>query len=293
MRGKNILTLIMTAGTFCAYGQSLTEAFPNLQGLSYGFGYESYEDTITISESFAGGSTNLVQEEEYPYYVFEMGVVQNQDPVYFNMDFRFGWSADATAEYLGQTNANGQLTQNRTIDFENPWLMEIAADVGYNIQIGESFRIRPVIGYRIDYRTSDVESQGGQTGSFLVNASTLTQEYLWHGFTYGAQFDLILGDVLLYGGVEMIEASPDISYSGSSQLGITSDGRDWDGDGTQVEIGLLFPLGDAGTFYISGHAQSLEGEAESSGSGALGTVSNTSEWEIDNFGITAGIGLGF
>jgi hypothetical protein len=296
MMKKGIYTylLTLTLGAGCAYSQSVSDGFPNLQGLSYGFGIEQYEDTLTSSEAFAGGTTNLVQEEEYPYYVFEMGVVQNQDPVYFNMDFRFGWSGDATAEYSGQTVANGQvLPQNRSIDFENPWLLEIAGDVGYNIQVGSSFRIRPVIGYRIDYRTSDVETQGGQSGSFLLNSTTLTQEYMWHGFTYGAQFDWVLGDALIYGGVEFIEASPDISFSGSSLLGSTSDGRDWDGDGTQVELGIIFPLGDLGICYLTGHVQSLEAEATGSGSGSLGAVSNSSTWEIDNMGITAGIGLGF
>ncbi|MCC5850399.1 MAG: hypothetical protein JJU29_20120 [Verrucomicrobia bacterium] len=236
--------------------------YPESSGGFFGVDYTRTEHVF----DFPG----LQQTDELDFIGIKLGLVQNQS-LYFKISGGAGYATRSN------TSLQGPLALSDNPDNERGFNVNGGARIGYNFNLGPAFRIRPVIGYKIDHTRFSLRSDAPG----VRTDTDVDLDYTWHGYTYGLEADLHLGNVVLFAGVDFFEASPNVNMSGNALAGNTSHSQGWDGDGTEFHVGILARI-DEGIIFLRGFHQSWS----ASGNG-------NASWDVTNTGIMFGGGFGF
>lgn len=195
-----VLTLIPFITTHVAADEIPTGLREDASGAAIGL------EKLSLTDEFsAPGIPTLKSDTDF--VVLRIGFVENSNPWYFQLDTGLGYSSSGD----GVPNA-----EMGAVEMEDSLLMRAGVKFGYNLHLGDNFRIRPVVGYKGEIRRNSVKipaRKGDVAGSDGTTETTV--DYTWHGLTYGVEADLRIGNVMLFAGMDVFQGEPDISGAGS------------------------------------------------------------------------------
>ena len=251
---KKFALILLSIITLNIHAQ-MPEMYPDASGGFFGVDYTRTEHLF----NFPG----FKQSDELDFIGIKLGLVQNHR-FYFKLSGGAGYAARS------DTRLQGPLAFSENPDNENGFNLNGSVRFGYNFDLGSAFRIRPVIGYKIDHVRFKLDDIGGN----------VDMEYTWQGYSYGLEADLDFGNVVLFAGFDFFEASPDVSTSNDA-LGGGAFSTNWDGDGTEFHVGLLTRIDD-GILFLRAFRQSWSADGDGGAS-----------WDVTNTGVMFGGGFGF
>ncbi|MCC5848080.1 MAG: hypothetical protein JJU29_08300 [Verrucomicrobia bacterium] len=287
-----------------AYGQHPQNEYPHIKGLSFGVGLQKTEHVITSFEQGSGTMNNITQTDTATFLVTTLHYVSNGEPWFFKVGADFGFSGNAKAEYRGSSvvrdttgTRSRRVSQNEDLDYDSGLLIGSVFKLGYNLNLGDSFRIRPVVGGKMDFNSFKLERSGFTGADGFTRASVSADyNYLWLGPTVGIDIDIaITPQTVFYAGGEVFVAMiADREISGSDSFGGGSYSTlSLDGSGLNIHFGFTHVGKNGVGYFIKCYMRYWDADGTQTSSTLFGPITGDYDWEAKAFGVTAGLGVSF